>query len=51
MTLSQTSGLTPGSSASACIGFSHKTLEELPGELMKLKSSKPSFPAKVMNEA
>ena len=32
-------------------GFSHKTLEELHGKLMKLKSAKSPFPAKVKDEA
>jgi bifunctional non-homologous end joining protein LigD len=32
-------------------GFSHKTLEELHGKLMKLKSPKSPFPAKVKDEA
>ncbi len=32
-------------------GFSHKTLEELYGKLMKLKSAKSPFPAKVKDEA
>jgi bifunctional non-homologous end joining protein LigD len=32
-------------------GFSHKTLEELHGRLVKLKSAKSPFPAKVKDEA
>ena len=32
-------------------GFSHKTLEELHGRLMKLKSARSPFPAKVKDEA
>ena len=32
-------------------GFSHQTLEELYGRLMKLKSAKSPFPAKVKDEA
>jgi len=32
-------------------GFSHQTLEELHGKLMKLKSAKSPFPAKVKDEA
>jgi bifunctional non-homologous end joining protein LigD len=32
-------------------GFSHKTLEELHGKLVKLKSAKSPFPAKVKDEA
>jgi bifunctional non-homologous end joining protein LigD len=32
-------------------GFSHKTLEELYGKLIKLKSAKSPFPAKVKDEA
>ena len=32
-------------------GFSHKTLEELHGKLIKLKAAKSPFPAKVKDEA
>ena len=32
-------------------GFSHKTLEELHGKLMKLESAKSPFPSKVKDEA
>ena len=32
-------------------GFTHKTLEELHGRLVKLKSPKSPFPAKVKDEA
>ena len=32
-------------------GFSHRTLEELHGKLLKLKAAKSPFPAKVKNEA
>jgi bifunctional non-homologous end joining protein LigD len=32
-------------------GFSHKTLEELHGTLMKMKAAKSPFPAKVKDEA
>jgi bifunctional non-homologous end joining protein LigD len=32
-------------------GFSHKTLEDLHGRLVKLKSVKSPFPAKVKDEA